>query len=202
MATPLGILGTTGVGGLTLGGGIGHLARKHGLTIDNLLGADVVLADGSQGQGQRRREPRPVLGDPGRRRQLRRRDRVPLSPSPGEHGHRGADVLVARRHHRGDAALPGVHPAGAARAERLLRVRDRAAGGAVPGGAPRPQGERRRLVLRRRRQRRGPGRDGAHARGGRAAHARGRPAAVRRRCRGSSTRSTRRACRATGARTS
>jgi len=57
LTVPVGVIGTTGVGGLTLGGGVGHLTRGMGLTIDNLVAATVVLADGSVVQCDAEREP-------------------------------------------------------------------------------------------------------------------------------------------------
>jgi FAD/FMN-containing dehydrogenase len=79
MALPSGFMSTTRVGGLTLGGGIGYLTRRFGLTIDNLVSADVVLADGRFVTASADSHS-DLLGAARRLRQLRRRHlvQVPL----------------------------------------------------------------------------------------------------------------------------
>ena len=82
LATTGGVVSTTGIAGLTLGGGLGWLMGKHGLSCDNLLSADVVTADGQFLTASAERERGPVLGPARRRRQFRRRHLVRVPPAP------------------------------------------------------------------------------------------------------------------------
>ena len=83
LAVPTGVVSKTGVAGLTLGGGVGWLARKYGLTCDNVLSFELVTAEGEVLRVSGRRAPRPVLGPPRWRRQLRRRDLIRIPPASG-----------------------------------------------------------------------------------------------------------------------
>ena len=83
LATTGGVIGTTGVAGLTLGGGIGWLMAKYGLALDNLLAVNLVLADGSIVRASSPTSPRPLLGGARRRRKFRRGGFVRIPPASG-----------------------------------------------------------------------------------------------------------------------
>src|SRR3989442_11056631 len=65
LACPVGVVGHTGVAGLTLGGGMGRLQRKHGFTIDNLISVDLVTADGTVRKVSDESDPELFWGLPG-----------------------------------------------------------------------------------------------------------------------------------------
>ena len=91
-AVPFGIVSSTGVGGLTQAAA-SAIWRKHGLTIDNLLAADVVLADGSFITANKDRRSGSVLGAARRRREFRGGDELPVRGASGEDGLCRADLL-------------------------------------------------------------------------------------------------------------
>jgi len=105
LATPSGIISTTGVGGLTLGGGLGHLTRKYGLSIDNLLAVDMILADGRLVTASAE-ENTDLFWSTRWWWQLWRRHLIPVSVAPDQHHLWRADAVATQPGNRGHAVVP------------------------------------------------------------------------------------------------
>ena len=107
LGTTGGVVSSTGIAGLTLGGGLGWLMSRYGLALDNLLGVEIVTGRRRGPEGERGRKSRPVLGSARWRRQLRRGrlPRVPALPG-GTLDHGRADRLSFRPREGSAAVLP------------------------------------------------------------------------------------------------
>jgi len=103
-----GVISHAGIAGLTLGGGLGHLMRKHGLTVDNLLSVDLVTADARRLHVDAHSEPEPFWGCAAGAATSALRPPWSTSCTRWAHSSSGPDVLAAGRRAAGAAVPAGV----------------------------------------------------------------------------------------------
>ena len=125
LAVTGGVISSTGIAGLTLGGGLGWLMAKHGLAADNLLGRRARQRRRRGARCDRDIRPRPLLGATRRRRQLRDRDHLHLPAASAGDGHGRVDRPPGRRRARPPPLLPRRRRERLRRPDRVRRARAR-----------------------------------------------------------------------------